>query len=87
MSVRKNQPVASAGVPNWRELYRAAVFETDMQKLSSRIVEAETALTLRERELSALSADNSEEGEAVDDALYALRALRNCVQLRTRDAA
>jgi hypothetical protein len=32
-----------------------------------------------------MSGDNSEEGQAVDDALYALRALRNCLELKTSE--
>ncbi len=77
---------ASTSVQSWRELYRAALFETDRQKLPSHIAEAEKALILRARELSTMSGDNSEEGQAVDDALYALRALRNCLELKTSES-
>ena len=35
----------------WRELYKAAVFETDKNKLPGRIDEAQTALVFRMREL------------------------------------
>lgn len=73
------------GAQNWRKLYRAALFETDRQELPSRIAEAERALILRARELFATSGNNSEEGQAIDDALYALRALRSCVELRTNE--
>ena len=73
-----NQSTACACV-RWRELYRAALFETDKQKLSSRIAEAEKALILRARELFPMSEVNSEEGQAVDEALFALRALRKCL--------
>ena len=86
MKVR-NPSSASIGVQNWREVYEAALFETDRQKLPSRIAEAEKALILRARELFAMSGDTTEEGQAVDDALYALRALRNCLKLRTNDPA
>jgi len=37
------------------------------------------------RELFAMTGDNSEEGQAVDEALYALRALRNCLELKTSE--
>jgi len=74
-----------AGVPNWRELYKAALFEGNRQELPLRIVEAERALILRARELFAMAGDNSEEGQAVDDAMYALRALRNCMELKTSE--
>jgi len=73
----------SNGVQNWRGLYVAALFETDQQKLPSRIVEAERALRMRANELFAMSRDNSEQGQAVDYALYALKVLSNCLELKT----
>ena len=79
----RNLPSASTSVQDWRELYIAALFETDELKLSSRIAEAERALILRARELFVISDNNSEEGKAVDKGLYALRALRNCLKLKT----
>ena len=53
----------------------AALFETDQQKLPSRIAEAEQALMMRADDLFTISRDSGEQGQAVDDALYALRAL------------
>jgi hypothetical protein len=79
----RNLASASTSVQDWRELYIAALFETDELKLSSRIAEAERALILRARELFVISDNNSEEGKAVDKGLYALRALRNCLKLKT----
>ena len=73
----------SNGVQNWRGLYVAALFETDQQRLPSRIVEAERALRMRANELFAMSRDNSEQGQAVDYALYALKVLSNCLELKT----
>ena len=64
----------------WRRLYTAALFEVDSDKLPERIAEAETALIVRARELFHAPGDNIEEEEAVDDAMYALRALRNTFQ-------
>jgi len=72
---------APTGVPDWSQLYLTALFETDKQKLPSRIAEAERAMTLRARELFTISCHNSEEGRAVDKGLYALRALRTCLEL------
>lgn len=43
MKVR-NPSSVSIGVQNWREVYKAALFETDRQKLPSCIAEAEKAL-------------------------------------------
>src|SRR5260370_8131196 len=65
----------------WRDLYKAALFELDKTRLSDRIAQAEEALALRARELFHLAGDNIEEGEALDDAMYALHALRNTSQV------
>lgn len=77
MNTRKLAP-ASITV-HWRELYLAALFETDKRELPSRIEAAEKALLVRARELLTCSEHRSEEGKALDKGLYALRALRNCV--------
>ena len=60
----------------WRELYKAAVFETDKSKLSGRIDEAQAALVLRMRELFH-NRENIQERQAVDVAISALRMLRS----------
>jgi hypothetical protein len=36
---------------SWRDLYKAAIFEPDVNKLPERIAAAESALTVRGREL------------------------------------
>jgi hypothetical protein len=61
-------------------LYVAALFESDPAKLAQRIAQAEHALVLRSRELLHLAGDHIEEEHALDDAMYALRALRNTYQ-------
>lgn len=81
----RNSPSATEGLPDWRELFLAALFETDKQKLPARIDEAERRLLLRIRELFAMPGNNIEEKHAVDDALYALRALRTCLKLNTNE--
>lgn len=63
----------------WHALYQAALFETDRTKISERIAAAEKAIMARERELFAHNGDHIEEDLFLDDALYALRALRSCV--------
>jgi hypothetical protein len=64
----------------WRDLYKAALFEVDNTRLSERIAQAEKALALWARELFYAAGDNIEEGQALDDAVYALHALRNTSQ-------
>jgi len=67
---------------NWRELYSAALFETDQNRIPNRIADAEKAIVARARELFSAGADTIEEDQALDDALYALRALQNCLEFR-----
>ena len=62
---------------SWRDLYVAALFESDEKKLSERIAEAEWALVLRARELFYTAGDHIEEESDLNDAKYALNALRN----------
>ena len=70
----------------WRELYNAALFETDRERIPARIVDAEQAIVARARELFAAGNDTIEEDQALDDALYALRALQNCLRMRAAAA-
>jgi hypothetical protein len=70
---------------NWRALYHAALFETDASKLPQCIEEARKALVTRSRELFATSPNYDGEPEAIENALYALQALENCLRLNTRD--
>jgi len=67
---------------NWRELYSAALFETDKDRIPTRIADAEKAIVARAQELFSAGADTIEEDQALDDALYALRALQNCLEFR-----
>jgi hypothetical protein len=67
---------------SWRELYTAALFETDKTRMPARIADAEQAIVARARELFSAGNDTIEEDQALDDALYALRALQNCLQLQ-----
>ena len=70
----------------WHSLYRAALFETDRNKVPRLIEEAEKAILSRIKELFVSSADHIEEDVVLDDALYALRALRNCIHSETAAA-
>lgn len=64
----------------WRSLYVAALFEADHAILPGKIAQAEAALVQRARELFYAAGDNIEEEEALDDAMYALQALRSTYQ-------
>jgi len=68
----------------WQQFYRAALFELDATKVSDRIARAETALVTRARELFNAAGDNIEEEQAVDDAMYALHALRSALNCRLK---
>lgn len=68
-------------------MYSAAMTEDDKGKVPSLILEAERAIVLRARELFAAAGDNIEEEENLDDALYALKALKNCLAVRSGFAA
>ncbi len=67
---------------SWRELYTAALFETDKNRMPARIADAEQAIVARARELFSAGNDTIEEDQALDDALYALRALQSCLQIQ-----
>jgi hypothetical protein len=62
---------------HWKDLFLAAMFETDWEVLVSRLAEAEGAIIARGRELLHATGDITAEREAVEDALYVLRAYRN----------
>lgn len=76
----------STEVPrSWRALYRAALFESDTSKIPSRIEEARRALVFRSRELFKTSPNYDGETEAIENTLYALQALENCLRSNTKD--
>ena len=71
---------------DWKILYRAAILETNKSVVPQRVSEAEEAVLLRGRELFYGNGDPEEE-EALDDALYALRAFRTACQYDEAEAA
>lgn len=77
------QPVPTKA---WKDLYVAALLESDEQKIPALITEAERAIVDRARVLFVATGDNIEEEEALDDALYALRALSSCLAIHGRFA-
>lgn len=62
---------------DWRDLYKAAIFETDINKLWESIALAEWALAVRERELFFADEEHFQERLAVDAAISALQTLRS----------
>jgi hypothetical protein len=70
-----------AGPNRWKTLYRAAILETNKALLYQRVKEAEAAVKARGREV--FCGDGTlEETEALEDALYTLRAFKSAWQHR-----
>ena len=61
---------------DWKELYKAAIFEDDSVKLVARIAEAERALADRAAELFGTNETPVREQQAMENAAYFLRLLR-----------
>jgi hypothetical protein len=49
---------------SWKDLYQAAIRESDLTKLPERIADAETALVMRARDLFYASGDKIDEKES-----------------------
>ena len=64
---------------DWNDIYIAALLEGDPDKVPFLIQEAEDAIIERARELFKASREIIQEGEALNDALYALRELKSCL--------
>lgn len=71
---------------NWRDIYVAALLEGDRDRIPALIERAEHAIVERARELFRSQGDHIEEEEGLDDALYALRALKTCLAVHGRFA-
>ena len=71
---------------DWKNLYVAALLEGDVDRIPSLIAEAERAIITRARQLFCAAGDHIQEEEALDDALYALHALKSCIQIHGRFA-
>ena len=61
---------------DWRNLYKAALFEDDSAKIPQRITEAETALAARALELFGGEENQIREQQALENATYFLQLLR-----------
>ena len=72
---------------DWRFLYRASFLETNGFKKSKRISDTEDAIVERRRELfHEAGADVEAEREAMDEAMYALRAWKSAIDNRANAA-
>lgn len=68
---------------SWHDLYLKALFETDREKISGRIKDAERALLCREHELFS-TPHCLVEREAVITALQSLCVLETCLQTKRK---
>ncbi len=67
------RPVLS---PQWKQLYQAAILETDAKLLSQRIISAEGAISTRISELDSNADVNFGERASLSNALLMLKVLR-----------
>jgi hypothetical protein len=65
---------------NWKNLYTAALFETDKAKLAQKIAAAQIAIAARRREILVLGTDSAER-RILDNAAFSLQALGECFSL------
>jgi len=70
---------SEASDPAWKNLYVAALFESDKSKMAGRIVAAQLEIATQIRKLF-ISGD-AEERQALDRALFSLQALRTCLSI------
>ncbi len=66
----------SRSMSDWKELYKAALFEDDNSKILQRIAEAERAVSARAGELFGEAANQVRERRDIENALYFLDLLR-----------
>jgi hypothetical protein len=67
----------SATSRDWKEVYKAALFEDDTGKIPQRIADAERALAARALELCGAEGDQDHEQQAMENAKYFLLVLGN----------
>jgi hypothetical protein len=72
MEVRAYESTSS----DWKELYKAALFEDDNTRIPQRVAEAERALAARATQLLGIGETQVREREAMENAAYFLRLLR-----------
>jgi hypothetical protein len=68
----------------WEELYKAALLETDNQKLPNRSQTAKAAIDARLHELQLDHGGTPEERQAISDALAGLNVIRRELERRSQ---
>ncbi len=76
----------SSNAQDWKNLYVAALLEGDKDRIPPLIDKAERAIVDRARELFHAEGDHIQEEEGLEDALYALHALKTCLATHGRFA-
>jgi hypothetical protein len=66
---------------SWKALYITALLEADKHRVPRLITQAENAISARAKELLASDGDYTQEQNALGEALYALHALKTCLEL------
>jgi hypothetical protein len=66
---------------DWKTLYLSALLDVNESRLPDRIAKAEAAILQRESELRHIAGDHIEEQQCLDDAMYALGALRRTAEM------
>jgi hypothetical protein len=72
---------------NWKQLYLDALFESDKAAIPGKIGEAYRAMVTRRQQLLSFETSNVPERQALDNALFSLRALQTCLALPVTTAA
>jgi hypothetical protein len=79
--IMNNRPSPISIDRDWKNLYRAAIFERNVNVIPEKVSRAEKAVLARGRELFQQTGNSTEfeEREEVDIALYCLRAYKNAL--------
>ncbi len=72
---------------HWKQLYLAALFEKDKSNAPAKLYEAYGAILARRQELFLAGRSDVQERQALDNALFALKALKTCLGSRRSVAA
>ena len=66
---------------NWKQLYLEALFENDKTAIPEKILQAYRVMASRRQQLLRFETSNIPERQALDNALFCLRALQECLAL------